>query len=220
MSHVGRVLRNALVTGGLAAGGTALIQKGLDNTVGAVDKDNLATGGPGNEGPLSVGLKDALFSKTTAVGSGALGLGLTHGFNSVGAGRSEREKFLNALKHKATISDSDILGKSVKDIDQLIRDKALVPEPFRGAPFAAPDPSKLVTDQKLLAELQAMRRGAGMVGGDTALKRIASLVTRRGPLSTFGQTTGRRIGRGGLGLVAAALPALVGSVLTDDTRSE
>jgi hypothetical protein len=213
VSHVGRVLRNALLTGGLAAGGTALVNAGLDNTVRAVDKDNFSTGGPGNEGPLSTGLKDALFSPASAVGAGGLGLALTHNAKSMGAGREGMANNANLLRQRLGMSEADFAPKTSADIDAAIRSKAT--PSFKGAPFAPPVPDKQVLD-----ELMRLRRGAGMIGGDTQLKRIISAVTRRGPLSTLGQTTGRRFGRGALGLTAAAIPALAGALLTNDTRPE
>lgn len=213
MSHVGRVLRNALLTGGLAAGGTALVNAGLDNTVRAVDKDNFATGGPGNEGPLSSGLKDALFSPVSAVGAGGLGLALTHNAGSFGAGKADKANNVKLLRQRLGMSEGDFAPKTSADIDAAIRSKAT--PAFKGAPFAPPTP-----DKQVLAELMRLRQRAGMIGGDTRLKRIASAVTRRGPLATFGQTAGRRVGRGALGLATAAIPALAGALLTNDTSAE
>ena len=51
------------------------------------------------------------------------------------------------------------------------------------------------------------------------VKGLLSMLTRKGPLSTFGQTTGRRVGRGAPGLAAAGIPALAGAFLSNDPSS-
>lgn len=213
LQHLGRVLRNALIAGGLAAGGTALVNQGIKRTAGAVDKENFSTGSPGNEGPLSTGLKGALFSPVSAGLAGATGLALTHNFSNIGAGTGDMANNAKMLAKRLGMSEADFAPKTPKDIDAAIRSKAQAA--FKGVPYAA-----AATDQQTLDELMRLRRGAGMVGGDTPLKRIVSLVSRRGPMSTFGQTTGRRLGRASLGGAAAAVPALVGAALTSDTRPE
>lgn len=201
LQHLGRVLRNALITGGLAAGGTALVNQGIKHTAGAVDKENFSTGSPGNEGPLSTGLKGALFSPVSAGLAGATGLALTHNFSNVGAGTGDMANKAKLLAQRLGMSEADFAPKTSKQIDDLIRTAA-------------------GNDSATLKELMRLRRAAGIAGGDNALKRIVSLVSRRGPMSTFGQTAGRRFGRASLGGFAAAVPALVGAALTSDTRPE
>lgn len=203
--HLGRVLRNALIAGGLSAGGSYAIGKGLEKTVGNVDKKNPGTGGRDNEGPLSSTLRGLAFSPATAALSGAAGLTLTHDMKgAIGAGNQDRADALARFAAETKVDPT--LLKEVKTSDDVA---ALV---AKGSKSLSPE------------ELDKLRRAAGLTssarpGGTVPaglFRTVLSNATRKGPLSTFGQTTRRRVGRSGLGLVAASVPALAGALLTSD----
>ena len=198
LSHLGRVLGNALMAGGLAGGGAALLHKGYKSTTGAADDVAKAT--EPNEGPLESTVRGVAFSPLTAVGAGAAGLGLTRDNKTFGAGGDDAAKHLKALAIKLGLKETDLQGGiSAADVNAKIQSTA--------------DPSKI---GKTFADLERNRRMANVAGGSTKLHQIASRVSRNSPLSTFGPTWGRRAGRGVLGLTAAALPAIIGSFATKD----
>lgn len=198
-SHAGRVLRNALVAGGLAAGGTALLRKGLGETTGAVDKAGPITGGTAdNEGPLSSTLKGLLFSPVTAAASGATGLALTHGRKHIGAAEPGASEAIKSLAKHLTKGDT--------------------------AALRALDPQTLAEKIRAVgnihgADADKLRRIAGLAAGKDE-RGVASRIAHSLPFSTFGSTAGRRIGRTGLGLVAASIPALVGAFVTDKAAEQ
>lgn len=213
LSHLGRVLSNALMAGGLAAGSAALLRKGYENTLGSPEaKDAVAGAKPTEEGPLDSTMRGALFSPLTAAGAGATGLYLTNKAPSIGAGVPNRsddlKNFISKLqKGGESINKSDLRHKSPMEIQAII-------DRISGVG------SQTGVDKTVLAELSKLRRGAGVGAGHTPLSGFASKWTRKGPLSTFGQSWPRRAGRGALAIGAAAIPALVGSFITEDKNNE
>lgn len=210
LSHLGRVLGNALMAGGLAGGGAALLHKGYNSVTGAADDVTKAT--EPNEGPLESTVRGAAFSPLTAVGAGAAGLGLTHGNETFGVGPKAQAGQLQNFAKRLGLSPQDVSNSTAEEVDGLIKAKAK--KMFAGTAGAGAD-----AEARMVDFLNRGRRGANVAGGADKLHRIASRVSRSGPLSTFGPTWGRRAGRGALGLTAAALPALIGSFATKD-RSE
>lgn len=213
MSHLGRVLGNALVAGGLTAGSHALINKGIDATTGKDVKDNLAPSVP-DEGPLAANLRTAAFSPLTAGAAGVGGLMATSKLGLLGNGHAQvkmdRANFIDKLNAgKGKLNESDITSMPTSDLQDKINTASNLPA--KGTPWVAS-----VDDTKLAEELERLRQRGGIAGGDTKLERILSNISRRGPLSTFGQTTPRRIGRGAIGLTAAAIPSILGALLTKD----
>lgn len=214
MSHLGRILRNAAITGGLAAGSTALIRKGLDSTYGAVDKANPVTGSAGNEGPASTLARSIAFSPLTAGVSGAAGLAATSRFPGMGNGSKRRTDNLGLLA-KALGVDSTALGEMAPDVVHKKITDAQAPRNV-----TANGATTRVTP-KFDIPLNTLRGRAGIpFAGDSRAHRILSRIANTGPMKTFGTTTGRRIGRGALGLAAAGLPALIGALATNDPESK
>ena len=67
VGYLGRILRNALIAGGLAGGAHYLGAKGLEKTVGNMsDSSTVLSGTPNDEGPLSTTVKNVAFSRRRA----------------------------------------------------------------------------------------------------------------------------------------------------------
>jgi hypothetical protein len=130
-------------------------------------------------------VKNIAFSPLTAVGTGAATLAATDGNSLLGADRAGQSRAARVLAGK--------LGTSVDELAEM--------------------PSKNVAKLGLNAEGNALRQRAGVASGD-GIRGLLSSITRKGPLSTFGQTWPRRSVRGGIGLAAAGIPALLGAYLT------
>tara|TARA_R110002110_G_scaffold49550_5_gene147131 strand:- start:5195 stop:5953 length:759 start_codon:yes stop_codon:yes gene_type:complete len=196
VGYLGRILRNALVAGGLASGSHYLINKGVESTIGSMDTDKMKTGGGEDTGPLATGVKNIAFSPLTAAGAGVAGLAITGRNSLLGDGRVDREKALKALAKRMPLA-ADQSAAILKN---------------RSAHYIGAN---------VPAALDETRRAAGLASdklkgakGTSAWKGRLSHAGRRG-LSTFGQTWPRRTVRGGVGLVAAGLPALLGAFLTN-----
>jgi hypothetical protein len=199
-----------------------------------------------NQGPLESNLREIAFSPLTAGGVGVAGLLATDRLGMFGSGSKTEQALhaANLMKKLKIPSQSDFIltpaselnakieaaaagaaSLRMKDIDiQAAAAGAAAEAKLAGSGTAAEAATRSTltgalsaesAGSSLGAELNKIRRAAGMAGGDTLLHRIGSTVTRRG-LSTFGQSTSRRARRGAVGLVAAALPALAGTLLTPD----
>lgn len=205
-SYLARVLRNALVAGGLASGGHYLVNKGLDSTVGSLNDSNSISGHEGQEGPLATATKNIAFSPLTAAGAGATALMATHDNKRIGAGSTD-DALYSFAKKTPNSPEPQLLraGSSADEIANLGGDERLRQR--------AGLPSSNMTER----QRQILRKIPGVKDDAAAkkLKGMLSTATRRGPLSTFGQTPLRRTGRGALGLAAAGVPALLGAILTD-----
>jgi hypothetical protein len=200
-SHLGRVLGNALIAGGLTAGSHALINKGVESTTGHGVKDSIPSTTP-DEGPLATNLRTAAFSPLTAGAAGAAGLAATHNMGILGAGNKTKAddltNFITKLKDGGEkLNESDLRGTSPQKLQEIINR------------ISGSDAGKL-------SQMNKLRQRAGLGAGNNAATGLISKLTRRGPLSTLGQTTPRRIGRGALGLTAAAVPSILGALLTKD----
>jgi hypothetical protein len=288
LGYMGRVLRNALVTGGLAAGATGLARYGMDKLNNpAASADGKQT--PDLANPTDQALRSTLFSPTTAAASGALGLGLTHKLPGIGADTAARDSVLDdiakqlggrsrqeVLNMKPSLLKSEMSasvdnykkqlqnfiknpgkGKSsppiqpfINGIDETARAAGLtVGSVPSGAPFADLQLRKTLTSilkspkgakgeamqmldrlknsplgdaaintykhpTNILDELRTLKSDPSLEGA----RQIGSRLTRRGLMSTFGQTGGRRALRAGVGLTAAAIPALIGAFVTDEKK--
>jgi hypothetical protein len=217
LGYLARILRNALITGGLAGGAHALLDKGVEKTVGNLsDSSKALTGTPGDEGPMATATKNIAFSPLTAAGAGAGALALTHNNSTIGAGDTS-----DAMKRFS----KDLPGK---------HDSAWM---RTSTPGEIASTLEGIADPKKVETLERLRRAAGVPsshitpggngignllekipGIDAAnVKGALSSAARRGPLSTFGQSWPRRAGRGALALTAASLPALIGALVTSDS---
>jgi len=265
LGYMGRVLRNALVTGGLAAGATGLARYGMDKLNNpAASADGKQT--PDLANPTDQALRSTLFSPATAAASGALGLGLTHKLPGIGADTKSRESARKAVAKAIELKSADSLklmtpaelARDLKGIQKIdgasaeaqIRAAGLTVGPTpTGAPFAdlqlrktlssilkSPGSAKAEAAQMLdrlknsplgdaaihtykhptniLDELRTLKGDPSLEGA----RQFGSKLTRRGLMSTFGQTGGRRALRSVIGLTAAAIPALIGSLVTDEKK--
>lgn len=99
MGYLGRVLRNALVTGGIAAGGTALARYGADKLSNKTTTNGLQATGMDN--PTDQVLRSSLFSPAAATGAGIAGLAATHKMPWIGSDANDvknmRELFVAHL---------------------------------------------------------------------------------------------------------------------------
>lgn len=215
LSHLGRVLTNALLTGGLAAGGHALINKGLEKTVGTVDESNALAGEGGDQGPLATNLRDVAFSPITAAGFGAAGLGLTRNRAGIGSGTAAYRTALGELTKQ---SPAQMVANNAGDNRfKMERDVMGPDKDLRDGSPGKP----IFSHREIDPKLERLTHRAGLVTAESnTLKGVLQRVTRQGPLSTFGRTSGRIAGRAGLGLAAASVPALVGALLTSENKSE
>ena len=211
--YLKRILRNALVAGGMASGGHYLLNKGVESTVGSLADENALTGGTetGEQGPLGSLARDVAFSPLTALGAGAAALKATHNSDLVGHGNPDA--FLRAfmkqtgttdsaehLRHVASPEYIESLGG-----DDSLRQKAGLPS------------TKMRPGTEFLNKIPqgVLDRIPGVEGDVSKLKGGLSSLTRKAG-RTFGQTHGHRAMRGSIGLAAAGLPALVGALLTDE----
>lgn len=223
--YLGRILRNALLTGGLAAGGHYLIGKGLESTVGSSAPVPDAPKAP-DKGPLETAVRNIAFSPFTAAGAGASALYATNKTPHIGSDPAGRDAFLTRfrtedapgapsskhLRHTAT-------AKEVGDIERA-QGSAYNSRSRRMAGL----PSDLMETrhdflrkipQSVLDRIPGIKDAHGK-GDVQALKGLLSTALRKGPLSTFGQSFPRRAMRGTLGLTAAGIPALIGAFLTGE----
>lgn len=95
MGYLGRVLRNALVTGGLAAGAAGLARYGSDKLSGKAVQQGFQP--PGVDNPTDQALRSTLFSPVTALGAGAAGLWGTHKLPGIGADTKSRDAMLKVV---------------------------------------------------------------------------------------------------------------------------
>lgn len=102
-AYIARILKNALMTGGLAAGGAALLDKGMRSTVGSTNVAAPLAGDKGNEGPLPPLVKNLLYSPMASmVGAGGSVYGLS-GLRGMGAAQNKAsDAFHSQLKRSLT----------------------------------------------------------------------------------------------------------------------
>lgn len=190
LGYLGRILGNAALAGGLAGGGHYLLSQGTKGTLG-----NIAVGE--DDGPLQSSVKNIAFSPATAAASGALGLAATSKGSRLGATPS-----LSAMRE---LGGKEFLDRSMDSL------KNATPGEMDGwlksvRPEAAGKANRL-------------RQQAGLASG-SGLQGLLSSLIRKSPLSTFGQTNPTRLKRGLIGLTAAGIPALIGSLITPETTKK
>jgi hypothetical protein len=229
-SYLMRVLRNALIAGGLAGGAHYLGAKGLEKTVGnlTAGSDAITGGSKRDEGPLATTVKNVAFSPLTAASTGVGALAATRGNSTIGAGDTadHRKLFGDAVGktdaawlNKAEPSEvsaqirtanprTNFPAGDAGDADHLQKlDKADRLRRLAGLPSDAVKDNNL---GGLLRKLGLSESTASKVQGG------ASSLRRRG-LGVLGQSTPRAVGRGALGLAAAGIPALIGALVTSKT---
>ena len=92
-SHLTRVLGNALLAGGAAAGATGLARYGLDKL-----QSPATAAAPAINKPSDNALRDTMFGWPAAIASGAAGLTLTHKLPVIGADTKGRDSALEAIR--------------------------------------------------------------------------------------------------------------------------
>lgn len=199
--YLARVLMNATLAGGAAAGGTALLRKGYKSTLGAVDKEGIMTGSKEKEqGPLASTLRGLAFSPLTAAATGGSVLAATaKGDGLLRPNNDQKQRSFELLRKALGIDKNMLRDMSGKDIQSTIS--------------GATPPAGVSTDA-----MHRWRSEAGLVGGKSQGSRALSWLAHKTPLSLLGTTTGSRIRRGGLGLAAAGIPAMLGALTTSDTK--
>lgn len=215
LGYLGRILKNALITGGLAGGAHYLVGKGVDKTVGNLaDSSKALTGTPNDEGPMATTVKNVAFSPLTAAGAGAGALALTHNNAAIGAG--DKSDYLTRFSNEIGGKDKSWLrtatpSEVAAEVAKLAPEAQPVAERLRRA---AGVPSSSI-EAGSLGEL------IGKIPGADApkVKGALSSVARRG-LGTFGQNWPRRTGRAALALTAASMPALLGALVTSDSNKK
>jgi hypothetical protein len=232
MGHLGRVMTNALLAGGLTGAAHYGLSKGFGNTVGAVDESGALTGSDlSQENPLTSTVKGLAFSPLTAAAAGGTGLWMTQGSELLGV-NTQREEARKALKSllpsgkKSTpwmatgaggvplkVTADSLLKLDAKQIGDLER-RGLIPADLRRAAGLASDAGNLQMDSATGKMVAAKNPGLfGKVDGSSTRGALSNIL-RKG-FSTLGQTHPQRIRRGALGLAAAGIPALLGALLTD-----
>jgi hypothetical protein len=242
--YLKRVLRNALLVGGTAAGGHYLLNKGVEKTVGGFSPAAALGGGQAVEGPGATMVKNIAFSPLTAAGAGASALYATHNRPGIGAGdlKEYRKRFANdASPYSPTpLSSGRLSTMSAREIGDLERsmraaklDEKTLQSLLRARQRAglASDYVDPATHKQLAGLLNRIPGSTGLLNRIPGLKNLSSkdeqLAAIKGLMSeaartrvgsTFGQSTLRRAGRGSLALTAAALPALLGAFITNKSE--
>lgn len=210
MSYAGRVLRNALVAGGLGAGGSYLAHQGLKKTVGAFDKEHPITGGAGQQGPAADAVKNLAFSPVTAGAAGLGTLAATANRPMLGTGKQQESALKQLLAELKAQPGVDPSIANVADGNGLNR---VADKNFGAFDSAMKNGGTAVSDVR-----QSLAREAGVSMHDPKSARgIASRIIRRPVGSLLGQTNPQRIKRLGIGGAAALVPALLGALATNST---
>lgn len=207
LGHLGRVLRNALLTGGLAGGSHALLNKGWNKTFGAMNRDQMITGGAEDQGPVGSTARNVAFSPLTAAASGLAALGLTRDNALLGVG--DRDYAMQGALDKINENRG---GKGQPKAHTAAKLDRMTPAEVDRLGIGAAD--------RRAAGLPSERVQNGLLqklfGGSTsATKGRLSSGYRRGVGRLMGQTPGRMATRGAVGLAAAGIPALLGAYLTN-----
>lgn len=201
--YLTRILRNAVTAGALTGVGSYAAGEGFKKTVGKVDLENPITGTEGDQGPVAAGTRQALFGAPAAVIAGGIGLGATVGRPGIGSGINSKalsdagDKLTAGLKAKF----GDQLPAGMDDLKALQAQARRDPSALRAA---------IGKDADLLHE--AARLGINL--HPKGLARNAQTAAHI-PSLLMGRTKWRRTGRSALGLGAALLPAIAGSLITD-----
>jgi hypothetical protein len=206
--YLTRILRNAVAAGALTGAGTYAAAEGFKKTVGKVDLEHPITGKEGDQGPLAEVTRGTLFGAPAAIGAGALGLGLTVGRPGIGSGINDKaladagDKLTAGLKAKFKNGlPPGIVDPGMDDLKALQAQARRDPAALRAA---------VGKDADLLHE-------AARLGINLHPKGLARNVQTAAhyPSLLMGRTPLRRVGRGALGLGAALIPAIAGSLLSD-----
>ena len=219
MGYLGRILRNALITGGLAGGAHYMLGQGAEKTVGNLqDSSKALTGTPGDEGPAATAAKNILFSPVTAAAAGAGALALTHDNAVMGAGnkddfRKRLSKELGGSRDAAWLRTAT--PKELADAVAKLKDPTAIESAERLRRAAGLASSRIEPGGHGIGNLLQAIPGVSDEAA-AATKGALSTIGRKG-LGTFGQNWPRRTGRGALALTAASIPAIIGSLITSDS---
>lgn len=265
--YVGRILRNALLTGGITGAGHYAAKKGYDSL-----KDTVApaAGAPAPESAANESMRSLLFSPVLAAGTGAAALlgtaavpGIGMNVDGIKTGRQDlaaklstkgslgqasnvmtsqlggmdKQKMLRELADRGVIGNEaksmlNQAGFSTRKLPTIRGIKSSLGNTVDTIRNAAVDAKDIVKDTVQLTRaggareaasalgpaarnaateaLQGARRSIGDVAGGS--RAIVSRGLRGSRI--LGNTRGRILGRGALGLTAAALPGLVGAYVT------
>ena len=219
--YLTRILRNAVVAGGLVGGGSYLAGEGFKNTLGSVDLERPMTGGKDDQNPIGSTGKEIAFSPATAALAGAGVLGATVNRPLIGAnpGLADAEsKLLAGLKklHGGKLpqgADSKAALEFTAKTDNAALQKLL-------GDATTPEGQALRMEAKKLGlNVHDASKTINIPGINKTIspKHLAHEVAA--PFSKImGRTAGRRIGRAGVGVAGALIPAILGSILTSKSE--
>lgn len=219
--YLTRILRNAVVAGGLVGGGSYLAGEGFKNTLGSVDLERPMTGGKDDLNPIGSTGKEIAFSPAAAALAGAGALGATANRPLIGAnpGLADAEsKLLAGLKklHGGALpqgADSKAALEFTAKTDNAALQKLL-------GDATTPEGRALRMEAKKLGlNVHDASKTINIPGINKAIapKHLAHEVAA--PFSKImGRTAGRRIGRAGVGAAGALIPAIIGSILTSKSE--
>lgn len=224
--YLARILRNAVIAGGLVGGGAYLAGEGFKKTLGSVDLERPVSGN--GEDPASSLARHLAFHPLIAAGTGTAAIGsaaLSGNDKAVNASKSELMKTLSARFGGSLPTD-------LKDAEDLKVISKLDPKRFQRllsgeAVQKLNDRSVFINFGDRAAEKELRRLAAlsginphdashtvNVMGKSFAPRRVAYELAE--PLRAFfGRTAKQRIGRGAMGLMAAAVPAILGATLTN-----
>jgi hypothetical protein len=213
--YLTRILRNAVVAGGLVGGGSYLAGEGFKKTLGSVDLEHPMTGGKDDANPIGEAGKETLFGYPTAAAAGAGTLFATRNRPLIGAtpDLADAEKVLMAgieKKHGQLPVDAKDLA-ALKNLSG--NDNARLRDVIGDAPKMRDLAVKLglnMHDASKTIKIPGLNK-------TIAAKHMAHDLVA--PLSKIvGRTWPRRIGRAGVGAAGALIPAAIGAILTSKSE--
>ena len=222
LGHLGRVLGNALLAGGTAAGAHKLINYGIDQTTGGAEAVQDSST---RSSPVENVISNTAFSPVTAglFGGGALLATKNRDLLGSGMGKQTQVDGYNALwrqlkeqmgSEKMPLKDGSTIG-SAEELSKLNRTQLNELLDSKkggrgsGSALSAKDYLSSIEGNK---GLHATARDHGIASGSWKSTPKAQLNR------IFGKTVGKRSVRGGVGLAAALLPALAGSFMTSEEK--
>jgi len=229
-----------LMVGGLAAGGHALIRKGIEKTKGSMDTENPWFGDEENANAIPKVIGGGLKNKGVAAALGAGTLYGTRNWAGVGNGASGRAQALAAIDERTKLSPSRIQLGGTRGAAQggaSIDAHGPSAAKFRraaglGSSSAFGFGKKSLSDIRKMVKKRTVDQPWNMRGGTSATsearskvmdslrrrnsaKGVASSVTRGTLGKLLGQTKPRIAGRVGLGSAAALISMIAGKVMTE-----
>lgn len=205
LGYLGRILGNAAMGGGLAAGGHYLLNKGLEKTVGGEGGllEDLSSGP--QEGPLEAGVRETLTNPATAALAGLGGLSLTSKWKGLGVPEEPKAHATAQLRKILGLDKSFMGSRNPRQMGDII---GTLPKELQGeanrlrrmAGIASEGPRP--ANPSRWANLRRTGRGA------------ASVLMRNGVAPLIGNNSLTRVKRLTVGGVSAGLPALLAALTT------